>query len=323
MVRKTVIVFLTLLLVPAMTGVAGASGHCQTVETSRGQLTAHLVNPGSVDGSVDGTGCDVAVYFDEAGTIDGADITVGDRSRGHFSVFVDGANVDVRDSDFSEAFVHILYADGANGDLVGNLTEDYERGGIVVMGGETHAEVKNNVVQGDGNREGDGWAQNGIQVSYGATGEVVDNTVDDHWWGGSGWASSGILVFESDDAKIKDNTLSGNEAGVGIESWAWSATPTTSADNNRVMDNVISESGIGISVASIAWTLSDDDPTANNNKIVGNTVDKTEGEHSIVIAAVDDHDEHDPSTENTKLIRNSLDKAIDDEGSATKTQPSS
>lgn len=323
MVRKTVIIFFTLLLVLATSGVAGASGHCQTVQTSRGPLTANLINPGTVDGNVDGTGCDVAVYFDEPGTIDGAEITVGDRSREHFSVFVDSAQVDVRDSEFSDAFVHILYADGANGDIAGNHMEDYERGGIVVSGGETHAEVKNNVVKGDGDRNGDGWAQNGIQVSYGATGKVVDNTVDDHWWGGPSWASSGILVFESDDVKIKDNILSGNEAGVGIESWAWSATPATSADNNRVVKNVISESEVGISVASIARALSDDDPTANNNNIVNNTVVETKGEHSIVIAAVDDHEEHDPSTENTKLIRNSLDKAIDDEGSATKTQPSS
>lgn len=322
MVRKTVVIFLALLLVLAMSGVAGASD-CETVDTSRGNLTANVVNPGTVDGNVDGTGCDIAVYFDEAGTVDGADITVGDRSREHFSVFVDGANVDVRDSGFSEAFVHILYAEGANGDIVGNHVEGYERGAIVVSGGETHAEVKNNMVEGDGDREGDGPAQNGIQVSYGATGKVVDNTVNHHWWGGSGWASSGILVFESDGVKVKDNTLSGNEVGVGIESWAWSATPTTSADNNQVVNNDISQSVVGISVSSIAWRFSDDDPTANNNKVVGNTVEDTDSEHSVVIAAIDDHEDHEPSTDNTKLIRNSLDKAIDDKGSATKTQPSS
>jgi transposase len=319
--RRLAALVTALLVTFAAMGTAGASEPCTTVDTSRGERTAHLVNPGTVTGDVDGAGCDIAVYFDEAGTVDGAEITVGDRSREHFGVFADGTSVDVRDADFADAFVHIYYADGADGTIEGNTIEAYERGAIVASGGGTHARIRNNDVLGDGDRGGDGWAQNGIQVSYGATGVVTDNRVEAHRWGGTGWQSSGILVFESDEVQVTGNALDDNEVGVGIESWAWRLTPTSSADANRVSENDINASGVGISVASIAWSLTNDDPTADDNKVVNNTVTDTQGDDSIVVSEVDNHDDYDPSTEHTKLIRNRVDAGVSDGGSESLIQP--
>lgn len=300
---------LSLALAPS----AAASGHCTTVDTSRGPLTAKEVNPGELTQDTDAEGCDIAVYFDEDGSVDGADIDAGSIQTEHFSVFVDGAAVDITDSTFGEAFVHVLYADGATGTINGNTIDGHERVGLVVSGADTRARVTDNTVTGSGPKS-EGWAENGIQVSYGATGKVSDNTVTGHWWDQGDWASAGILVFESDDVNVHRNTLAANQVGVGVESWCW---VQPSADGNHIARNTISESQVGVSVRAIALDgASACDPRAANNRVVNNAMSDSD-DHAIIVGTSDFSDDYEPSVSNTKVINNRTEADIlfdDDSG---------
>lgn len=154
MKRALLVMAMTMALALSMLAPATADG-CTEVDTSRGAdgpQTAALVNPGEVTGAVDGADCDIAVYFDEDGSVEDATIAVGSGEDEQYSVFVDGADVDITDSTFGDddvgdqdgeydAFVHVLYANGADGTIAGNHFTDYVRGAIVAGG--------NNVITGE------------------------------------------------------------------------------------------------------------------------------------------------------------------------------
>jgi hypothetical protein len=72
--------------------------------------------------------------------------------------------------------------------------------------------VKNNTVTGLG--EVDFIAQNGIQISRGATGEVTGNTVSGNSYTPTAWTACGLLFYKADGVKQKANTLSGNETSL-------------------------------------------------------------------------------------------------------------
>lgn len=300
-------------LTVALAPTAGASDHCTTVDSSRGEMTANQVNPGEVTGHVDADGCDIAVYFDEDGAVDGAHVDAGSTARDRLGVFVDGAAVDTTDSTFGEAFVHVLYADGATGTISGNTIDGHERVGVVVYGTGTDARVKDNTVTGSGRKPG-GWAENGIQVSYGATASVRDNTVTQHWYEPADWASAGILVFESDNVNVHRNTLEGNQVAVGVETWC---LIEPSADGTHVTGNAVSDSQVGISVAAIAWDgFSQCDPAADGNRVVNNTIGGS-SDYAVTVGASDSSEDYDPSVSNTKVIGNKTDGNIqfdDDSG---------
>src|SRR5271157_3220766 len=61
-----------------------------------------------------------------------------------------------------------------------NNTIDYQKGGIVIDNTGSYADIEDNVVQGVG--ETPAIAQNGIQISRGATAKIANNTVSDNFW---------------------------------------------------------------------------------------------------------------------------------------------
>ncbi|MGC8499375.1 MAG: right-handed parallel beta-helix repeat-containing protein [Acidimicrobiales bacterium] len=223
----------SLMGVAAFNGVAGAAGSCQSVSTSKGNLTALFVNPTStVSGSVTGSAstCDVGVYVGpgNSATISGAAIS-GFKMYG---IFNDGGTVSVTGSAIStigdspmsgdQYGVGVYFVNPqlnastgpdspASGVISGNTITAYQKGGITVNGQGSSATVTDNVVSGVG--QVPYIAQNGIQLGFGASGQVSGNTIDGNWYSGADWTSTGLLLFDvaANHVRTFDNHLMNNQ----------------------------------------------------------------------------------------------------------------
>lgn len=200
-------------------------------------LTARLIDPTSVSGEVDATGCNIGVYYgpESAGQIENSAI----YGANYFGIVNDGATVNVLSSEIhdigenpfngTQHGVAIYYTNGGDGTLDGNTIYGYQKGGIVVDLTGTRGIVTNNTVIGLG--PVDFIAQNGIQVSRGATGEVRGNTISGNFYTGTvgvgpnpggqnppGWeyTSAGLLLYQPGDVKHSMNKYSGNQKNVSV-----------------------------------------------------------------------------------------------------------
>jgi parallel beta-helix repeat protein len=101
--------------------------------------------------------------------------------------------------------------------------------------------------------------QNGIQVGFGATGKVQNNTVADDDFNGdpSAGTGSGILIFDSGNVTITGNSVTNTQNGIPIMTDG--AFP---ANDNTVSNNHISNTHLGDGI----------DLWSNQNTVSGNTV---------------------------------------------------
>lgn len=194
-------------------------------------LTAAQIG-GSVNGSLNATGCDIGVYFKTPGSVTPGAQIFGARYFGVVNngaaVTVSGAsihNIGNRPFDGTQHGVGIYFTNGANGVIDGNMVWAYQKGGVVVNGAGTTATVTNNAVNGLGLVPF--IAQNGIQVSRGAVGDVRGNSISDNFYTGEvgvgpnpggqnpeGWEyfSAGLLLFEAGaGTKTSANHFSRNQ----------------------------------------------------------------------------------------------------------------
>jgi hypothetical protein len=195
---------------------------------------------------------------------------------------------------------------------------NYLKNGITVTGPNATVDIRNNTVNGKGPISN--IAQNGIQVSYGATGSLQRNTVDGNWYTGAGWTSTGILIFESDGVFVQNNTVTGSQTGIGIEAWDWVAP---SADNNKVVNNDIIGADWGITVIAYSFNgYSIGNPTANDNEIINNSITATNGNTGVYLGAyTDDGSPYIATAENNKAISNKINGyaiLVGDESTASK-----
>lgn len=230
-------------------------------------LTAAQIG-GSVTGTLDASGCNIGAY--NPTSINGADIS----GANYFGVVVNHQTVNLIDSsihDIGEVPPNgaqhgnaILYINGAKGTISGNLVSRYQKNGITVSGKNaagdgpssfpTSATVKNNVVAGRG--AVDYIAQNGIQMSFGAKGSVMGNTVTENAYSGAGGVSAGgILVVGgpcfgtgipyTTGLTIRNNTLIRNDVGVFLfNATAPNCLAPAIKTNNSVKLNTISNGAI-------------------------------------------------------------------------------
>lgn len=281
-------------------------------------MTAKSINPGNVSGEVDATGCNIGVYFDNGSSVvKNSDV----HGANYFGILVNGdvnsVAVDVinssvhqiGESPFNGAqhgvgiYYRALGVGSATGNVRGNEVYDYQKGGIVTSGSGAVVNISDNEITGLANVPF--IAQNGIQVSYGATGQVMRNVVNGNWYTGASWASTGILVFQSSSVQVGSNTLSGNQTGIAIETWCYLGGPA-SASNNQVVNNSVSGSQYGISVAAYSF-FSSCDAHADNNRIVNNDVIGSEdGEIGIFVGSAVITGSYDPKASGNKLIANSI-----------------
>ncbi|MCK5828195.1 right-handed parallel beta-helix repeat-containing protein, partial [Candidatus Bipolaricaulota bacterium] len=173
--------------------------------------------------------------------------------------------------DGPETFGILVYGDSAI-DILNNTITDYSRGGIGINGDLGSAPdpvvtVQGNTLTGNGFEGETGWwADNGIQFGYGATGQIVGNTVTGHW-SNSAWGASGIIIASTSNVDIIQNLVADNELGIALAGYSVYGAPYEASDNILVRQNEIIANEYGISLQM----------DANNtlilmNNITGNTV---------------------------------------------------
>src|ERR1700689_2266312 len=82
----------------------------------------------------------------------------------------------------------------------------YAKNGITIDGTNSYATIENSMVVGGGN--GEVAAQNGIQISRGATGSVENSTIAENAYNGAGEATAaGILVYGGDGDPLSTKVL--------------------------------------------------------------------------------------------------------------------
>ena len=101
-------------------------------------------------------------------------------------------------------------------EISNSTIQDFQKTGIVYSGDGLTANVHHNTVAGNGLQPI--IAQNGIQISFGATGTVDHNDVGNLGFGPDSFSASGILVFDSDNVKVTHNdvTMVGNSQDAAI-----------------------------------------------------------------------------------------------------------
>ncbi len=175
----------------------------------------------------------------------------------------------------AQTFGILVYGDSVV-DIIGNVVSDYSRGGIGVVGdvvGWTRgpapdpvANIVGNVVTGNGLEAATGWwAENGIQIGYGATGQIVGNVVSNHWVNNPNWTSTGILVVGSDGVDVLGNYVFDNETGIAVMGLTpWGGEP---ANNNNIVGNTVLDGDYGISLQYDALST-----TIERNVLSGNYI---------------------------------------------------
>lgn len=285
-------------------------------------MTAAVINPTStVTGNIDGTSCNIGVYFGPGhnGTVSEATI----HGSNYYGVVVQKADVDINNTNVNtigetplngdQHGVGIYYATVAgltNGDCTtgstkgtinNNSISTYQKGGIVVDCTGTDVDVTNNIVQGQG--PVNYIAQNGIEVGDGADSQVTGNIVTGNSYTGAGQAASGgILIFGgpgyggdyTTGTKVSDNTTVLNDVGVYISNLDASFNPSNSKTNIKVTHNTIANASLNNTTGNGATQgyqvgISDqgDHDSLVNNTISGAGYDPTSSNSSIFVNWID------------------------------------
>jgi len=256
-------------------------------------LTAARINPATLSGDLDATGCNIGVYYsaNANGHIENANI----HGSNYFGIVNNGAHVDVRNSTISDigekpfngtqhgVAIYWAFGSAATGDIQSNYIWNYQKGGIVVNGPNASSHVQQNVVVGLG--PVNFIAQNGIQAGYGANAQIEQNVVSGNSYTGANFASSGgILVVGGDcyggrptiNTRVQNNTGLGNDVGVWFSNLDGSCNPLSTvtgdtAQNNYLVNNAINNTtGNGSTQGYQAGILDQGDyDVIQNNYICG------------------------------------------------------
>jgi hypothetical protein len=252
------------------------------------------------------TGDSYVVYTNGySGEVRDNTVTVTALSQRTFAIRVDGGDVAVSGNtidvvdDSNRQFIAISVHGGASSRVTKNAITGGHRVGVLATGAGTTANVAKNDIIGPG-PSNMGWADNGVQFSDGATGQIRDNVIDDHWYAPNSFVSSGILAF-GDDVVVQRNSITNNDLGVGL-----------SGDRNNVIHNTVSVTYPSTSTVHYGvYELGGVDNGIRQNDITTNAA--ANGAVGIIVLG-----------DNAKLIRNALDgwqTPILDAGTDTKLPP--
>jgi hypothetical protein len=199
-------------------------------------LTAALINPpdATVPENLDATGCDIGIYYNDGthalndkNVFGSTYYGVLSNNSGTVTNITHSSMYDVGDHPHSgtQHGVAVAYRNGADGELDHSQLFDYQKNGFLANGVGTNVQVQSNVVRGLGPVPF--IAQNGVQYSDSATGNVNDNFIEDHQYTGcskqqardtgcSYVVSTGILLLNVDPKLVdtKNNTYRNNDANL-------------------------------------------------------------------------------------------------------------
>lgn len=156
---------------------------------------------------------------------------------------------------------------------------DYQKNGIVGNLAGTTLTALRNMVSGLGVTGPNDAAQNGIQIGFGAKGEITSNVIMNHAWGGCVspveclFVATNILVFDSDNVKLSTNTLGKSQTSMYL------IGDSNNADRNVILDTDFFD---GIAVVGnlnrvTTNTIMNSDEAAvyvdgNNNRVEANKI---------------------------------------------------
>jgi nitrous oxidase accessory protein NosD len=92
--------------------------------------------------------------------------------------------------------------------------DDYQKGGIVVDNGGSHADIEHTTIKGAGPTAL--IAQNGIQISNDATAEISHNEISGNVYTPQTTEATGIVLFSTGAVTVDHNELSHNDVGIYV-----------------------------------------------------------------------------------------------------------
>jgi parallel beta-helix repeat protein len=195
--------------------------------------------------------------FDNTKTINLSKLTVdGDGGRTlnkYFGVLFYEANgtfsygkiTGIRDAgSFSGAQAGIAYYGGhirtstlsQNLTFTNNIVDDFQKGGVVVDAPGTIGIIDNNTITGQNVPLVT--AQNGIQLSRGASGSIQGNTISNCIWNKvehpHQYTAAGILLYQAGATTVSGNTLSGNELALSSYGSSGLTYGVNTFSNNKI-----------------------------------------------------------------------------------------
>ena len=216
--------------------------------------TAVTISSLAVDGSNNNlnSGCEearlIGIYYQNAsGTV--SFVTARNQAQ-------DAANFGCQTSAGLGIFVQSASPSTSVVKIQNSTVRGYQKNGITGNEVGTTVTITGNSVVGAGPTT---TAQNGIQVGFGATGKVLNNTVADDDFNGdpSAGTGSGILIFDSGNMTISGNSVTNAQNGIPIVT-----DGTFPADTNMVLNNHVSNTHLGDGI----------DLCSNGNTVSGNIV---------------------------------------------------
>ncbi len=142
--------------------------------------------------------------------------------------------------------------------LSNDTIETYQKNGITIDGAKSTAKISDVTVTGDGPT--DQIAQNGIQISFGATGTVTGSVIGGNNYTGTGDASStGILVVGG----------GGSACGIG--------TGSPLVKRASLTGNTLTNNDIGIALFNVNPACTKSATTPTRDQACGNTIRNTHG----------------------------------------------
>ena len=158
-----------------------------------------------------------------------------------------------------------------------NSIHDYQKNGITGNESGTEVAITKNVVTGLGPTIGA--AQNGIQIGFGAKGEIQRNTVTDNVWSpcvslaNCAFNATGVLVFQSDDVHVEHNSVATNQVGI------FAGGQNAKIESNNIANSLVL---VGIDLAGDSNVASRNEVTnsgqaailieGNNNSVQSNDI---------------------------------------------------
>jgi hypothetical protein len=135
--------------------------------------------------------------------------------------------------------------------IIASQIAGYQKNGVTVDGPGSSGQVRFSTIDGGGQTAI--IARNGVQISRGASGQVVDNTISGNEYTGPGSfaAATGVLVYGgcgdplSTGVLVAHNTLLNNDAGIDISDLdpTCSTAPATATDNHVVGNQIVKNDG--------------------------------------------------------------------------------
>lgn len=220
-----------------------------------GVATTTIISPDTLDNKWGSNNYPI-VFVSDGSNVVFEDITINGAGKGNANTIFYGiafrnasgtiqncSIVDIRETPISSVSNGVsIYANNTdsitrNINILGNQIYNYQKTGIVISG-STNIVIAGNTITGIGAT--DVVVQNGIQIAWGATGQIIGNTIRDNLYTVGNASSVGILLYEiAPNLSITDNQIFNNYVGLWNFEYppAYSTSPITAFHNNFYSNN--------------------------------------------------------------------------------------